>query len=86
MPTKGSLKRTIVSKSQPVSGKAPSPNRHTTSFSGCTSLEAMAKGTPTPKRAERTRIHPVARGVGLHHTAGERHDVPAVPDVDGVVA
>ena len=46
---KGRLKRTIVSKSQPVMLKAPSPNRHTTSLCGCASFAAMANGTPTPR-------------------------------------
>src|SRR5205085_2141026 len=70
---KGRLKRTIVSKSQPVMLKAPSPNRHTTSLSGWASFEAMANGTPTPRVPSGPSVA-IAR-CRLRHGRQDRPDV-----------
>src|ERR687896_558331 len=76
-PMNGRSKRTIVSKSQPVRLKAPSPNRHSTSLSRRACLAAIAKAMPTPS----VPSGPGRRGEDEAGVADDPQvDVPIFPD------
>ena len=76
--------RAIVSNSMPAKPKAPSPSSRQTWRSGWATLAPIAWPGPGAEAAERARVHPAARLVGLDVAAGVGDEVAAVADHDRV--
>ena len=68
----------------PAKPKAPSPSSRQTWRSGWASLAPIAWPGPGAEAAERARVHPAARLVGVDEAAGVGDEVAAVADDDRV--